>query len=48
MQKNVIGNMLERDVHKWINKRKMNYLRSIVKPINKRKLCHQQIIHESH
>jgi hypothetical protein len=45
--KNAIGNMLERDMRKWINKRKMNYLKSVVKPISKGKLCHQQLIHES-
>jgi hypothetical protein len=38
MPKNKRGNMLESDIHKWINKRKMNYLKSVVKSINKRNL----------
>jgi hypothetical protein len=38
MPKNKRGNMLESDMHKWINRRKMNYLKSVVKSINKRNL----------
>lgn len=45
MQKNALGNMLGSDMHRWIHKRKKNEIRSVVKPINKRKLDNQFILH---
>ena len=38
MRKSASGNVLGNEMRRWMQRKKMSYLKSVVKPINKRKL----------